>query len=101
MSIDFTLLITPSHLVVSSSILLNDLSTDGTVKETQLPTKGVDDAAGATAEGEKEIRVTKDSTGELPPIAFLLPLEPFNSCNLDFWSVCMHVFASSREKLQA
>ena len=77
MSIDFTLLITPSHLIVSSSILLNDLSTEGTAKETQLPTKGVDDAAGATAEGEKEIRVIKDSTGELPLIAFFIVVGAF------------------------
>ena len=77
MSTDFTLLITPSHLIVSSSILLNDLSTEGTAEETPLPTKGVDDAAGATAEGEKEIRVMKDSTGELPPIAFFIIIGAF------------------------
>ena len=79
---NFTLLITPSHLVVSSSILLNDLSTEGTAKETQLPTKGdadtsIDDAAGATVEGEKETRETKDSTGELPPIAFFIVIGAF------------------------
>ena len=72
----------PSHLVVSSSILLNDLSTEGTAKETQLPTKGVDDtsiddAAGATAEGEKETRETKDSTGELPLIAIFIIVGAF------------------------
>ena len=77
MTIDFTLLIMPSHLVVSSSILLNDLSTEGTAKETQLPTKGVDDAAGATAEGEKETREMKGSTGELPLIAIFVIIGAF------------------------
>ena len=82
MTIDFTSLIMPSHLIVPSSILLNDLSTEGTAKETQLPTKGVDDtsiddAAGATAEGEKETREIKDSTGELPPIAFFIIVGAF------------------------
>jgi len=48
-----------------------DDATEATAEETLLPTKGVDDdAAGATAEGEKETREIKDSTGELPPIAF-------------------------------
>ena len=82
MIINFALLIMTSHLVVSSSILLNDLSTEGTAKETQLPMKGVDDTsidddAGVTAEGEKDTRETKDSTGELPLIAIFIIIGAF------------------------
>jgi len=55
-----------------------DDATEGTAEETLLPTKGVDDdAAGATAGGEKEIREIKDSTGELPPIAFFIIVGAF------------------------
>jgi len=91
MIINFALLIMPSHLIVSSSILLNYqqrvLMTPALMMPQEQPLKE-----------KKKLEKQKIQQVSYHSLHFLLLLEPFNSYNLDIWSVCMHVF-DSRGKL--